>query len=344
MGRSVGSLFLLSLIATATANVQCINNSNIASLQYSVSPNFAWLPSDIEPNDILEQVRKANPTLFHTAHNAAPTPGSSRRPGAGPVMPPPTNSSPSGSSTIRASIPRFLNSPCTFTLTVTTGPTTPPQTIMRMLNETLASSDLLCKLALHKTGDVRTEYAHTMLTMHLKGVITPKGIPPKVRTLVERQVSPANPSTSNRPSHSPVPANGAAPPASQVNAPPQLPNDAPAKSPHQTGLAVAVALGPGPGRGPKQAEGAVPRSKGYSVPPGFEYTVSCPTYLGKPKDGEAAATVIEGLKDVALVRDCAWCKKAVAELENVCRTSGTETANEDAGWIFGGAICEGCPP
>jgi hypothetical protein len=342
MGGSVGSLLLLLLTAVATANALCTNSTNLASLQYSVSPNFAWLPSDTEPNDILDQVRKANPTLFHTVHTSTPGIGGGRRPSL-PLMPPPGNSGSAGISTIRASIPRFLNSPCTFNLAVTTGPTIPPQSIMRMLNETLASSDLLCKLALHKTGDVRTEYAHTMLTMHLKGVISPKGASGKEHYFVERQVSGTSSTTTDKPRDTSVPANGAAPPASQIDAPPQWPNAAPAKSPAQSGVVIPPA--PGSYRGSKQTEsGSIPRAKGFAIQPGFEYTVSCPPSLGKPKDGEAAATVIEGLKDVALVRDCAWCKKAVGELQNVCRTYGADIALDESGWIFGSAICEGCPP
>jgi hypothetical protein len=339
----VRSLLLLSLAAaSANARAMCANSTNMASLQYSVSPNFAWLPSDTDPMDILDQVRKANPTLFHTVHTAAPSMGGGRRPGS-PMPPPGGNATPGGSSTIRASIPRFLNSPCTFSLTVTTGPTIPPQSIMRMLNETLASSDLLCKLALHKTGDVRTEYAHTMLTMHLKGVISPKGVGPKHNPVERRQVSGSPPAPTNAPHHSSVPANGEAPPASQVDAPPQLPNDAPAKSPSQSSVVVPPG---GSYRGSKQTESgpSMPRSKGSmaAAQPGFEYTVNCPPSLGRPKDGEAAATVIEGLKDVALVRDCAWCKKAIAELQGVCRFSGMDNGPEDSGWMFGSAVCEGC--
>jgi hypothetical protein len=367
------------LARSALRPAECANTSHLDKIQYTISPNFVWFPSDVTPSDLLSQIKTANPNLFKApnANNNGPGPSGGKRPLTGnlPSLPSPFSSS-SPSTTIRATIPRFLNSPCTFTLTVHSSAIAPAEATMQILNETLGSSDLLCRLALHKTGDVRTEYAHTLLSMHLKGTIQPSskrtlvssegadgGISNNYHMMTEEGFTTEEPlekrapqqgggkgsGTAQTPDARPsqtVPANGSDPPPSQDSAPPELPNGGPPKSPGRyTSLGDPTSTEQHANRlAPRQAKGPRPNA---AETPGFEYTITCPASLGKNKDGPDAAAVIEGLKknELALVRDCEWCKKAVKELQSVCRipvpAGAVEVANP-AGWTFGGAVCSGC--
>src|ERR1700712_2327801 len=153
---SLPILFLFSGVAFSQSPpvTSCGANSTSPNLSYTISPNFIWFPGSIEPTDILTLLRSTNPKLFNPAGTS--------------------------SSTIKTQIKDFLSSPCTFTLTVHTSQSASPEQNMRLLNETLGSSDLLCRLATHKTGRVWTEKPHTMLSMRLKAMVQPSPSGPKL--------------------------------------------------------------------------------------------------------------------------------------------------------------------
>jgi hypothetical protein len=216
--------------------------------------------------------------------------------------------------------------------------TTAPATTMRLLNETLGGTDLLCRLATHKTGRVFTEKPHTMLSMHLKAVVLqPSPIPapvPGPKLLFPRQVH------KDDAQKAPPSLNGETPLADEAESPRQLPNDAPPKSPGRESRSSRPASGPA---------GKVAGSAA-AVPAGFEYTITCPRSAGQPLTGAAAAAGLEGLKDLAIVRDCDWCKKAAGELQGLCvvqtvmarARADLDVRGGEGAWEFGGVTCEGC--
>jgi hypothetical protein len=79
----------------------------------------------------------------------------------------------------------------------------------------------------------------------------------------------------------------------------------------------------------------------------LEYRIDCPASTGPVVEGEQAEEKIEGLKGLAKVRDCDWCKRAASELLGMCKGGNAEMKIlgdfvGGRGWGIGGASCDGC--
>jgi hypothetical protein len=157
---------------------------------------------------------------------------------------------------------------------------------MLLLNDTLGGSDLLCRLATHKTGRVWTENPYTMLSTHLKAIVQIP-IPDKPKRLVDGGEG------------------------------------------STAGDGVSVQR-----RDTQDAAMAVATT-------GFEYNIFCPASLGKPQTGSVS---LEGLSNLAIIKDCSWCRKAADELLGMCGPTkpSADAVRRDVSWVFGGARCEGC--
>jgi hypothetical protein len=305
-------LFSGSALAQSFPLTTCTNQpgSSSPSLQYTISPNFVWFPGSVTPDDILDLLRRSKSKLFDTTTAAG---------AAGPA-----------GGVIRTQIPNFFNSKCSMNLAIRISQTTAPATTMRLLNETLGGTDLLCRLATHKTGRIFTEKPHTMLSMHLKAVVLQPS-PVSGPKMFPRQADDAR--------EAPPSLNGETPLADDFESPQRLPNDAPPSSQGRWSW----------NRRPQRGSTERVAGAAAAVPAGFEYTITCPRSAGPPLTGAAAAAGLEGLQDLAIVRDCDWCKKAAGELQGLCvvQTVARARAEGDGGagegmWGFGGVTCEGC--
>ncbi|KAF2672752.1 hypothetical protein BT63DRAFT_450778 [Microthyrium microscopicum] len=137
-------LTTLPLLTTAQT---CLPQSpTTPTLNYTISPQFIWFPSHLSATNLT--------TIFTSALQSAPPPAS---------MHPYT-----------LSIPNFLSTPCTTALRIFVGSTTPlqsPQFAIELLNHTLSSTDLICRLATHKLGTTLTDAPHTMLSSHVHALV-----------------------------------------------------------------------------------------------------------------------------------------------------------------------------
>jgi hypothetical protein len=273
----------------ATAGISCSKQSTLPTLQYTISPDFIWLPSGATASEIVEQFRGSNPQLQ-------------------------VNSNGTSKAIIQSRIRNFLNTQCNLHLTVNVEKWATVQQSLGLLNQTLSSTDLMCRLATHKLGKTYTENAHIMLSSRLKGWI----VPPISKTLT----SPIHESDTVSSETSTLPVYlSPSPTSSKVN--------------H---LIRRV------------AQRHFPKSsiEGLAGVAGFEYSITCPR--AATATAKAGPTPLEGLKGLAIIRDCDWCQRALTEMQTICRgeAEGIEGIGDlarfmkQSGWGYGGGVCENC--
>jgi len=289
---SLSSLILHFWITSvyASTGITCSKQSTLPTLQYTISPDFIWLPSGATAAELVEQFKASNPQLQVT------TKGGSR-------------------TTIQSRIRNFLNTQCTFHLTVSVDKWASVQQSLGLINQTLGSTDLMCRLATHKLGKTYTENAHIMLSSRLKGsIVAPgsKALAPQVPG-----IDPVFPGTST---------------STVTNL-----------SPSPTIPKVANWIERVAQRGSPKPPANAPLTSA-----GFEYSITCPRTA--TATGKVDQTPLEGLKGLAIIRDCDWCRKAVTEMQTICGSGAEEIEGiadlasymKQSGWSYGGGICEKC--
>ena len=287
---SLSSLPFHFWISTVYATgISCSKQSTLPTLQYTISPDFIWLPSGATASEIVEEFRGSNPQLQVTGN------GTSK-------------------AIIQSRIRNFLNTQCTLHLTVNVEKWATVQQSLGLLNQTLSSTDLMCRLATHKLGKTYTENAHIMLSSRLKGWI----VPPSSKTLTSPILEPGT--TSHDSSAVPV-----------------------YPSPSSSGSKATRLI-------KRVAQRHFPKSsvEGLAGVAGFEYSITCPRTA--TTTAKADPTPLEGLKGLAIIRDCDWCRRALTEMQTICGADaeGMEGIGElasfmkQSGWGYGGGVCEKC--
>lgn len=79
---------------------------------------------------------------------------------------------------------------------------------------------------------------------------------------------------------------------------------------------------------------------------GFEYTVQCPPTADVTSD----SMPLEGLKGLAMMKDCEWCSRTLGEMQGMCGLDVNMVKGighlagfvKEMGWSYGGGICETC--
>jgi len=278
---------LCSILVDATTAIACSKQSTLPTLRYTISPEFIWFPSGITASDLVDQFRSTN-AQFQVTGNA------------------------SEKVVIQSRIRNFLHTPCTLHLTVTADKWASVPQSLGLLNETLSSTDLMCRLATHKLGKTYTEDAHILLSSRLKGLISAP-LPSTVS------------SSATRPSNTQM----ASPSAGNIGA-----------SNNTSKPRLSIPFGQRPW----------PKTPATSRPviSGFEYNIACIRSAATVKGN--GPTPLEGLKGLAIIKDCDWCRKAATEIQNVCAseaeslegTGDLERFLRQSGWTYGGSTCESC--
>jgi hypothetical protein len=137
----------------------CGNESQLPTLEYTISSTFIWLPSDAGPSEVTEELRWSIISALQAEKQHSPTPSNSSS-NSSSIYTPPTP--------IHATLPNFLGTSCTLQLTVVPAPFAYASKSLNLFNETLQDTDLLCRLATHKIGRTYTENPHIMMTSRLK--------------------------------------------------------------------------------------------------------------------------------------------------------------------------------
>jgi hypothetical protein len=158
--RSLLLIHVWAWSAQASDGVSCSKQSTLPTLQYTISPDFIWLPSDVTAADLAEKLKASNAQFEIT------TDGKSK-------------------GVITSRIQNFLQTPCTMRLVVTVESWASAQQCLGLLNETLSSTDLMCRLATHKLGKTYEDNSHIMLSSRLKADI----IPPAPKTPTSQPLS-----------------------------------------------------------------------------------------------------------------------------------------------------------
>jgi hypothetical protein len=302
----------------------CQTRSFLPRVEYYISSNFIWFPSSVTSTDILQQAQSSHTELRTTAH---PIPGT----------------------IIESTISNFLNSPCTLHLKIdVTGYASAQQSLI-LLNGTLGTTDLMCRLATYKLGRRYEENVHIMLPSQLKASISfPGWINPGWTNPGWINPSWINPSWINpswikreaardssvRNEHGHIHTRTLPKNESQNSRVPQhhLMRRLPPSSGHQ------------------YSKHEILSSKSQFAPPpaGFEYNVECPQSV-QPAYSEAEVAEIIGARDgLALMKDCKWCQKVVGEMREICSETKADGVGElasiisDSGWSFGGSTCQEC--
>jgi hypothetical protein len=274
-------------VTDATAAIGCSKQSTLPTLRYTISPEFIWFPSGVTASDLVDQFRSTNAQFQITGNGTERT-------------------------VIQSRIRNFLNTPCTLHLTVTADKWASVPQSLGLINETLSSTDLMCRLALHKLGKTYTDTIHIMLSSRLKGLITT-----------------STPKTLSLPNTRLIDTQAPSPPISGAKG-----SDSTSKPRPVEPLAQRP--------WPKTATNARPTVAG------FEYNIACPRSAITTKG--TGPTPLEGLKGLVMIRDCEWCQKAVTEIQNVCGSEAESLVGVgdlahylgQSGWSYGGSICESC--
>jgi hypothetical protein len=159
-------------LVQAKESISCSKQPTLPTLRYTISPDFIWFPSDATASELAEKLKASN------AQFEISTDGVSK-------------------GVITSRIQNFLQTSCTLHLTVIVDSWATAQQSLGLLNHTLSSTDLMCRLATHKLGKTYEDNSHIMLSSRLKGDI----IPPTPKTFTSPP-RPANevPSPSTKPS------------------------------------------------------------------------------------------------------------------------------------------------
>jgi len=145
---SILLIFISTSLQHDLQDSPCQKTISLPTLKYFISSNFIWFPASVTNIDLLKLLQSSHPELQSTA-------------------------TPRVGSKIQSAIVNFLRSPCTLHLTVTVASYASAQQSLRLVNETLGTTDLMCRLATHKTGRIYKDNAHVMLPAKLRATITP---------------------------------------------------------------------------------------------------------------------------------------------------------------------------
>jgi len=268
----------------------CQTRTTLPRVEYYISSKFIWFPIAVTSTDILQQAQSSHTELRTSAN---PIPGT----------------------VIKSTISNFLNSPCTLHLKIDVTGYASAQQSLRLLNETLGTTDLMMRLANFKIGRKYEENVHIMLPTRLRASIS-------VPNRIKREPSRSFPSRGHVYSQT-------------------LPKT------ESSGHHLMRRLPPSDYQYSKRDIESSETQ--YSAPPaGFDYAVECPKSIVQAYNAAEVAAIIAVRDGLALMKDCQWCQRVVGEMRGICSQTKDEDVGELAriingwGWSFGGSTCQEC--